>query len=208
MLRIAATACIVLVLLLLNEWWWHGRKHGEASRKFVHVTVGTFVAFWPLFLSWQQIELLSLAFFVVVLASWRWNIFRAIHSVQRPTWGELYFALAVGLVALFVRQPAVYAAALLHMSVADGLAAIVGSRFGSKHRYKVFGAWKSWLGTATFLVSSLVILVGYSWQQGQPLGWLSLLAVAAALLENVAVRGLDNLLVPLAVAAVLGLAAV
>lgn len=194
------------MLLLVNEWWWHGRQHGEPSRKFVHVIVGTFVAFWPLFLSWRQIELLSLAFLAVVLVSRRLNIFRAIHSVQRPTWGELYFALAVGLVALFVRQPAVYAVALLHMSVADGLAAIVGSRFGTRHRYKIFGAWKSWLGTTTFLVSSLVILLGFSLQQGHVIAWLPLLAIAATLLENVAVRGLDNLLVPLAVAVVLRLA--
>ncbi|HET7630139.1 MAG TPA: hypothetical protein VFK03_02085, partial [Candidatus Saccharimonadales bacterium] len=141
----------ILLALLLNEWWWHGRRHGEASRKLIHISVGTFVAFWPLFLSWQQIELLSLAFVGAVLISRQFHVFKAIHSVQRPTWGELYFGIAVGLVAMLTHEPAIYVAALLHMSLADGLAAIVGHRYGHRYVYRIFGSSKSRLGTATFL---------------------------------------------------------
>lgn len=197
-MNLIAAILIVLALLLLNEWWWRGRTHGEVSRKFVHITVGTFVAFWPLFLSWQQIQLLSLGFVVAVVISRQFHIFKAIHSVQRPTWGELYFGAAVGLAALLSHQPAIFTIALLHMSLADGLAAIVGSRYGGKYRYAILGAEKSRLGSATFLMVSLALLVAYDIQQQAGLGiWLPVIAASATVLENLAIRGLDNLAVPL-----------
>jgi phytol kinase len=206
-MNIAFVVLVVLALLLVNEWWWHKRTHGEISRKFVHITVGTFVAAWPLILGWKEIEFLSLAFVAAVVVSRQFNIFKAIHAVERPTWGELYFGAAVGLIAITTHQPAIYAAALLHMSLADGLAAVVGEQYGRRTTYRVFGAKKSRVGTLTFLVMSLAILVAYSVHQDINLGlWLPLIAGGAAVIENVAVRGLDNLLIPLFVALLLGLA--
>lgn len=200
-MAIFLTVLAIFLLLFLNEWWWRARTHGEASRKFIHITVGSFVAVWPLFLSWTQIELLSVAFVVTVLISRRFNIFKAIHSVQRPTWGEVYFGAAVGLTALLTHQPVIYAVALLHMSLADGLAAIVGRTYGGKFRYGVWGAEKSRLGTLTFLIISLALLVAYDVMRPGELGlWLPLIAVGATVIENVAVRGRDNLLIPLFVA--------
>ncbi|MFI5271376.1 MAG: hypothetical protein ACHQT9_05040, partial [Candidatus Saccharimonadales bacterium] len=130
------TVVIVFVLLFLNELWWRTHTvHSELSRKFIHVSVGTFVAFWPFFLSWREIQILSLAFLAIVALSKYLNIFQAIHSVTRPTWGEVFFAVAVGLTALITQDKWIYTAALLQMSLADGLAAIIGTRFGNKQKY-------------------------------------------------------------------------
>jgi phytol kinase len=203
-MKVILVAAIVLVLLLVNEWWWHGRAHGEASRKFVHITVGSFVALWPLLLTWSQIEFLSIAFVAAVVVSRQFNLFKAIHSVQRPTWGELYFGAAVGLVAVSTHQPAIYAVALLHMSLADGFAAVIGEKYGRGSIYRIFGAKKSRIGTLTFLVVSITILSVFSIQQSVSLGiWLPLIAVGATVLENIAVRGLDNITIPLYVALLL-----
>jgi phytol kinase len=201
MLPLVLTILAVLVLLLLNEWWWHGRTHGEISRKFVHITVGSFVAVWPLFLSWGQIQLLSVAFVVVVAVSQKLKIFKAIHSVQRPTWGEIYFAVAVGATAFITHSPAIYAVALLHMSLADGLAAIIGVKYGASQAYRVFGAAKSIVGSAAFFVVSLALLGVYAWTQDVAfLPYMPVLAVGAMVLENAAVKGLDNLLIPVLIA--------
>lgn len=191
-------------MLVLNEWWWRSRTHGEISRKAVHISVGTFVALWPFYLSWRQIELLSLAFVTGVLVS-RWlNLFRAIHSVQRPTWGEVFFGAAVGLVAVTTHNPAIYAVSLLHMSLADGLAAIVGVKFGAPWAYRVFGARKTLPGTMTFFAVSLAILVVYCLHVPVAFGWWVIMAtVGATVIENLAVRGLDNLLIPIWVALLL-----
>lgn len=197
---------VVLTLLVASELWWRKHdKHGEISRKFVHITVGSFVAFWPYFLTTQQIILLSAAFLAGVLISKYLNIFQAIHSVQRPTFGEFCFALVVGLLAFIADHPHIYTAALLAMALADGLAAVVGTHFGKRQRYVVFGSIKSVSGTATFFVATCLILLGYVIATPGALALALILPIAlvATILENVAVRGLDNLLVPLFIAGAL-----
>lgn len=197
---------VVFILLVASEYWWRTRKpHDEFSRKFIHITVGSFVASFPLFLSWNQIVFLSLAFVVVVAASLKFNIFTAIHAVERPTWGEFCFAAAVGLLAVFVKDPLIYAIAVLHMSLADGIAALVGTTAGKRNSYFVFGHRKSIAGTGAFVAVSIVLLIAYGTFTPTMIlpVWLVLIAMVAAGLENIAVRGLDNLFVPLFVASML-----
>jgi len=207
LLLFASTVALVFLILCLSEYWW--RRHpsdSELSRKFIHITVGSFVAFWPFFLSWNQIRLLSVAFVVVVLVSKWLHVFQAIHSVQRPTWGEIYFALVVGLLTFITHSKAVYAASLLQMSLADGMAAIVGVEYGIKRgkKYHVFGHSKTIIGTLTFFVVSFALLFGYSADTSRlSLAWVGIIAAGATVLENLAVAGVDNLLVPLLVALVL-----
>ena len=163
------------------------------------------MAFWPFWLPLDDIKLLSLAFLVVVAASKYLHIFQAIHSVQRPTSGEFWFALVVGLLALIHHQPRIYTAALLEMSLADGLAAVIGTRWGNSRRYTVFGSPKTVVGTITFFVVSCAILSYYAAISGalSPMILIAPIALAATILENLAVRGLDNLAVPLFVAGAL-----
>jgi dolichol kinase len=162
------------------------------------------VAFWPFFLSWNQIRLLSLAFVIAVVLSKTFNIFSAIHSVQRPTYGEFFFAIVVGLLTFITHSKAIYAAALLQMSVADGMAAIVGVEYGMKKerwRYHVLRHSKTIIGSATFFVISAAILYGYS-ADTMRLAWyfVPLIAAGATVIENFGISGLDNLLAPLFVA--------
>jgi len=197
---------VVFVLLVASELYWRSHDvHNEVSRKFIHITVGSFVAVWPFFLSWGQIQILSIAFLIAVAVSKYLNLFQAIHSVQRPTGGELFFAAAVGLTTLITHDKYIFAAALLHMSLADGLAAVIGTKYGKKNSYKIIGHSKSLAGSATFVVASLCILAGYGILAGAVLLPLTLLAIAfsTAFIENVGILGSDNLLVPLLVAATL-----
>lgn len=204
MLVILTVAVVLAVLLAAEFAWRQGWMESELGRKAVHITVGSFVAFWPFFLSWRQIELLSAVFFIAVILSKSLNVFSAIHSVQRPTYGEACFALVVGFLAFVTHDPAVYAAALLQMSLADGLAAILGTKYGRTTRYHVLGHVKSAVGTLTFFVISFGILVAYVALTPVPFSMgLVLVAAGAAALENVAVLGLDNLFVPLFVGAAL-----
>ena len=202
------TVFAVFVLLVSSEIWWRRRNlHTEFSRKFVHITVGSFVAFWPFFLSWNQIRLLSLAFLIVISLSKYLHIFRVIHSVQRPTWGEIFFAIAVGGVTFITQNHWIYMVSLLLMSLADGLAAVIGVRYGKGSSYQVFKHPKSVAGSLTFLVIALVLLIGFMHYSHVSFGAPVLVAIAlvATLIENCGVAGLDNLLVPLSAAAVLRL---
>lgn len=200
------TILTVFVILVANEIWYRKRApHDEFSRKFVHITVGSFVAFWPFFLSWRQIQILSVAFLVTIGISKVLGIFQAIHSVQRPTWGEVFFAAAVGIIALLTEDKWIYAAALLQMSLADGLAAVIGTKFGGRYKYLVFGHPKSLAGTATFFVVSFSVLLALNGYFPTELSIMTILGISlfASFLENIFVMGLDNLLVPLVVAMLL-----
>lgn len=197
---------VVFILLIGSEIYWRTHDvHNEISRKFIHITVGSFVATWPFFLGWGQIQLLSIAFVITVATSKYLNIFKAIHSVERPTGGELFFGAAVGLTTLITQDKYIFAAALLHMSLADGLAAIIGTKYGKSNSYRIKGHIKSLAGSAAFVVASLYILVGYGLLAGIVISPIVLLAVAfsAAIVENLGILGLDNLLVPLLVATAL-----
>jgi phytol kinase len=205
MLVIATCIAVFIVLCVAEFGWRRGWLKNEFGRKFVHILVGTFVAFWPLFLTWDQIVLLSIAFVVVVAISKYDGILTAIHSVQRPTWGEVFFAITVGALAAVTHDGWIYMTALLHMSLADGFAAILGLRYGKSNRYKVLGHPKSMAGTLTFFVISLVILLGYTIGTGYNIALPAILGIAlvATALENVSIKGLDNLTVPFWIAVML-----
>lgn len=201
-----AVVFITFCILVFAEYLSRSRQiHAELTRKLVHVAVGTFVAFWPFFLSWRQIQLLSLAFFVVISLSIKFNVFRSIHAVKRSMTGELLFAIVIGLLATISSSPWVFMAAMLHLSVADGLAAVIGLGWGHKNSYKVFGRMKSIAGSGAFLVTSFCILAIYGLLSNSTTSVTTLLWLpfVATLTENLAVRGTDNLVMPLLIALVL-----
>jgi phytol kinase len=197
---------VVFVILVLSEYLSRYKgMHSELTRKLVHILVGVFVAFWPFFLSWGQIQILSLSFLVVILISIKFNIFRSIHAVKRGVLGEVLFALVVGILAFIVTDKWIFAASMLHLSVADGMAAVVGLGWGDHNKYRIFGHAKSVAGSLAFFFSSIAIMCLYvafsdATVEAVTLLWLP---VAATIAENVAVQGSDNMVIPLLVGLVL-----
>ena len=90
------------------------------------------------------------------------------------------------------------------MTWGDGLAALVGQRYG-EHPYQVWGEKKSWEGSlAMCLVSYIVCATILGFVQGAtPSTWLvsGIVAVLATALEAVSKYGIDNLSVPIGAAA-------
>lgn len=204
-LPILVACCVVLMILLLAEFIrLKQKKATEGQRKFVHILVGCLAAGSPYLLEWWQIQALGVLMLAVVLFAKHFGIFRSIFGVKRHTWGELLFAMVFIMVPALTHDPAVFALAMLHMSLADGFAALLGIRYGKSSQYKVFGNTKSLVGTMTFFIISLGLIATYSYLT-TPLAvhQIALLALLATSLENVGVRGFDNFLVPLAIALIL-----
>jgi phytol kinase len=201
MLAVLAVIAVFGVLVFAEYLSRYRGVHSELTRKLVHILVGVFVAFWPFFLSWRQIQMISLAFLVVVLISVKLHIFRSIHAVQRNALGEVLFALIIGILAFIATDKWIFAAAMLHLSVADGLAAIVGLGWGDHNKYKIMGHTKSVAGTLAFFMTSVLIMIGYVILSGAPYSSVTLLwlPVTVTLAENVAVHGTDNMVIPLLV---------
>lgn len=194
-----AVAGVALILWFGEIMEHHLDLHPEITRKFIHITVATFAAAWPLFMTPGEIMFMSVLLFLGVVATKRIAFFDAIYKIKRITWGEIFFPVSIGLAALISLNPWVYSAAMLHLGLADGLAAISGTLFGAKHRYKVLGATKSRAGTITFWVCSFLIILFCAVLNGPKDSFLVLLwlPLVATLFENVGVAGADNIMVPM-----------
>lgn len=209
-MAIILSLTLILVLLVVSEYLWRkGKLEPETARKVIHVFVGTFIAFWPLYMSWRTIQILSLVLFIGVFISYRLGVFGAIHKVKRKTSGELWYPIGIGLAATLTTQPWIFTVAILHMSIADGVAAIVGMKWGITH-YKIGQHTKSILGSFAFLIVSFgLCMFAYVALRkelpGLSLGVFAVTPFLATAVESISRRGLDNVLIPLAVIFALGL---
>jgi dolichol kinase len=194
-----------ILLILLTAELLKERKvlKGEYLRKFVHILAGAFIAFWPWLLSWRTIQILSLLMILAMVTNKNIGFFNYRGRVRRPTYGDYFFAAAIFLSATFSHSKIIFALAILEVALADGLAAVVGIAFGKRWSYKVFGNTKTVIGTMVFWVVSVAILAAgllaahdvYSFKDYYYL--VLLLPPALTLLENMAVFGIDNLVIPI-----------
>jgi phytol kinase len=177
----------------------------EIVRKIVHIGTGNVILFawWFDIPAWVGIGASVLAG-ITTLLSYRLPILPGINSIGRKSLGTFFYAISIGiLVAWFwtVQKPYFAALGILVMTWGDGLAALIGQRYG-KHVYTVGGVKKSWEGSLTmavvsYIVSSSILLAveGNTW-----LIWVVAFAVAlvATGLEAFSWYGIDNLSVPIA----------
>jgi len=200
------TIIAVSLTLLTAEYLARRTKmHPELTRKFVHMVVGSFVAFWPFFLTWRQIEILSAAFLLVILISIKLTFFKSIHTTPKRAVGEISFAVVIGLLAFLSGSKWIFMAAMLNLAIGDAMAAIIGLLWGGKNQYKVFGKTKSVAGTAAFFIVSLLIMGLYVSLSSDTanITALFLVPLLATATENVAVHGTDNLIMPILIALLL-----
>jgi phytol kinase len=190
------------------------RLHPELSRKLAHMGMGLATLFFPLLFgaAWP-VWALSVSF-MMVLAALRWvgplreRFGKVLGDVKRQSWGEFYFPLAVAIVFTIAHlQPARYVISLLVLTLADAVAALIGTRFG-KLRYRTDEGWKSIEGSLSlFAVAAISTAVPAAFMTHQDLVRLEITAICvgvlAALVEAIAWRGLDNLFLPLATLVVL-----
>ncbi len=183
-------------------------SNSELARKVVHIGTGNvFLVAW-----WLKLPALvgisaSIVASIIALLSYYIPFLPGINSVGRKSLGTFFYAISIGiLIAWFwpIQQFHYAALGILVMTWGDGLAGLIGQRFG-KHPYELWGMKKSWEGSLTmavtsYIVSCLILLSvqGNVWQT-----WVMPIAIAlvATSLEAFSKLGLDNLTVPLGSAA-------
>ncbi len=175
----------------------------ELTRKVVHIGSGNVILLaWWLDISTQVIVSAAIIAAAIAITSYFTPILPSINSVGRQSLGTLFYAISIGILAacFWSSSPQYTAIGILVMAWGDGMAAIIGQRFG-KHSYRVFKITKSWEGsfamavTSFIVVSSILFLAqGNIWQT-----WLISLIVAilSTILEAFSKLGIDNLTVPL-----------
>ncbi len=178
---------------LITRWL---KLNKEMSRKVVHILAGVSAGLLPLFMNFHEIAVLSLLFIPIMFISKRQNIFSSIHEVKRHTYGEVYFPFAILITALLFPRTYIYMYGLLIMGVSDGLASVIGQRYG-RHPYRLLGAHKSYEGSLTFGLTAFGLGIAMMLSLGVtllPAIILScLLAIVLSAVEGSLTHGLDNL---------------
>jgi phytol kinase len=194
-----------LALLVRRRW----PDQPEWSRKVVHIGSGPVLLIaWGLGID-RRIAL-PVAGLVTLLAALnhRIRVLPAIEDVDRRSYGTIAYGATIVLLLLlwWPAQPAAVAAGVLVMAWGDGFAGLIGPIWPSTS-WQVWGQRRSLLGTTTMALASLGALVLVrqlalaAGLTSPELGALATMALLATALEQVAWLGLDNLSVPLAVAA-------
>jgi dolichol kinase len=207
-----ALAPVGFVLISSELLWRKNIIQGERARKFIHVLAGVWMAFWPFYIPFDGIFVLSAVAITLLMYSRFTKLFHAIYATKRKTYGDILYGFALLLCSYYGRADWVFTVSILILAIADGGAAIVGRLWGSSHQYYVFGKQylrKSWHGTAAFLLLTYLCLM---------IGWLiggenvindNLVAALIFLppfltfLENVVPYGFDNVTTPLAATLIL-----
>lgn len=201
-----APAAVWVGLIIFIAWVVYRFTDSEAEiiRKIVHIGMGNviLIAWWldiPAYVGITASVFASL----ITLLSYKFPILPGINSVGRQSLGTFFYAVSIGVlmgIFWYLHQPQYAVLGIMIMAWGDGLAALIGKRFG-KHKYIVFGAQKSWEGSLTVTLSSyficvtlLFIVQGNIWQT-----WIISLIVAliATILEAFSFLGIDNLTVPI-----------
>ena len=188
----------VAILLLISEKVLN--KYPQFSRKFLHIMVGNILFILPLFNTWWVITFLAAAPFIPLtylmspyspIKSVRGKISMSGHGL-----GLVYYAISWTILALlFFNKPWIIAVGIAAMSYGDGMASLIGQKFGER-KYNVFGDTKTYEGSAAMFITLIITLGGVLIYYGVlPPNYLIIVFVAfiATLLEGITPKGLDNL---------------
>ncbi|MCP5098970.1 MAG: hypothetical protein GY943_25745 [Chloroflexi bacterium] len=180
---------------------WRGYSIGF-TRKVIHIGVG--MMSWVLHFLFDSpwfFVAACVAFMGINLLDWRYGFFASMASKDESNLGTVYFPFAAGIVAiLFWQQPPLMVAALMPLTWGDGLAPIVGQRYG-RHEYFVKKHKRTIEGSAGFFVAGFIFTWLALWAiPGAPTisassAILPALAITTitTLVEAVSIWGLDNL---------------
>lgn len=195
---------VLAVLASLVKRRWPDQQ--EWSRKLVHIGTGPVVL-----IAWgfgiDRAIAVPVAGVVTLLAALnhRLRLLPGIEDIDRHSYGTIAYGGSITLLfwLLWPGRPQAVAAGVLVMAFGDGLAGLVGPLVRSP-RWTVLGQTRSLAGTTVMGVMSaaVLLLVALLQPQGAPPLWtLPAIAAVATALEQWATAGVDNLTVPLAVAA-------
>ena len=175
----------------------------EGARKFIHIGVSNWWILAMIFFKGENAVWFAIippiTFIVLNYLSYRLNLLKAMERGGKGNLGTVYFPISLLILVILtfgvLEQPFIGAVGILVMGYGDGLAAVIGTKYG-KHKI-AFG--KSIEGSLTMFLASFAVAITILLISGVPNPYLIALGVAviASIIELVTPKGLDNLSVPL-----------
>jgi phytol kinase len=199
---------VLLAAIGLLRWYQAAHKpHPEVVRKMLHVIMGgvtitfpwVFSQVWPVWLL-AIVSALTLSA-IKYLPALKQSVGSVVCSVNRQTYGELCFPLAVAILFTVAHsQPLLYCVPMAILAIADASSALVGMFYGSV-KYTTADGNKTVEGSLTFfIIASLATALPLTVVGLDPAHTVLLsllLGCLVTMFEAIAWHGLDNLFIPL-----------
>ena len=198
----------VAFLLVLTEKVL-SKRYPLQSRKLLHMLTGNIAFLLPVFQTREVMAFLAAGPFI--LFTFLMSPYSPIKSLRGRTseaghgLGLVYYAITWTILAyVFFDNRVIIAIGILAMSYGDGLASLIGVKYG-KRTYTVVHDTKSYVGSITMGIATFAMLLIAVVYYLIPLSSMLLftlvaIAVIAMVVEAVTPFGLDNLSVPFVVA--------
>lgn len=172
----------------------------DATRRIAHVVSALIACTLPLYLSLTYIIYLAIFFFFALFLSKKVMLLKSIHAVERKTWGEIFFPLAVGITAILLLPEKIhlYQVVILIVGISDTSASLLGTYFPILP-FNVFKNKKTISGSIAFFIPTVFILALCNINIFTALG----ISLLATVVEIFSPDGSDNLTVPLIVSILL-----
>jgi phytol kinase len=201
---VAVVYIYVAVLIVFTEKV-ISKKYPVQSRKFLHIMTGNIAFILPLFATREVMAFIAAGPFI--LFTFLMSPYSPIKSMRGKTseaghgLGLVYYAITWTVLAYaFFDHREIIAMGILAMSYGDGLASLLGIKYG-KLKYTVFKDTKSYVGSiAMFVCTFLLLVVALLFYQvpvtSRAAVYLLCMAGVATIVEGITPLGLDNLSVP------------
>jgi len=175
----------------------------ETLRKIIHIGIGPLI---PLakFLGINQISALYFTGIVSLLTfiNYQSKLFPTIEDVDRKSYGTLFYCLSLFILIYLYwnKDPTSLMAGFFIMTFGDGFAGLIGKNFQSKSWF-FLNQKKSFFGTITMFITSLIVIFGLSYFQKYSLS-INIITIAfiSTVIEQFSIFGIDNLIVPISAA--------
>lgn len=176
----------------------------EGSRKFIHIVLANWwILAMFLFRSNVAAAIGPFTFVILNYLSYKNRWFSAMEREGgKEDLGTVYYAVSLLILALIafspLSSPEFGAFGILIMGYGDGMAAVVGRRFG-KRKFSICGSQKSLEGSFTMFVFSFLTaftLLSF-FSSSDTFLYSFLIALVATILEAITPHGFDNLTVPI-----------
>jgi phytol kinase len=201
---VIAVYVYVIILVLFTEKIF-SKKYPVQSRKFLHIMTGNIAFILPLFKTDWVMAFIAAGPFIIF--TFLMSPYSPIKSMRGKTseaghgLGLVYYAITWTVLAyVFFDHREIIAMAILAMSYGDGLASLIGIKYGQR-TYTIFKDKKSFVGSismfiCTFLLLIIALLYYSEPVTGRIVAYLLCMAGMATVVEGITPFGLDNLSVP------------
>ena len=191
---------VFLISVICNSF---NPNNKEALRKIIHIGMGPLI---PLakFLDIDQTSALYFTGIVSLLTfiNYQSKLFPTIEDVDRKSYGTLLYCLSLFILIYLYwsKDPTSLIVGFFIMTFGDGFAGLIGKNFQSKSWF-CLKQKKSFFGTMTMFVTSLIVVFGLSYYQKYTFNInFFTIAFISTILEQFSIFGIDNFIVPIAAA--------